>query len=101
MDFVLKLIQLVIYNVIFMYKSGTNKIVPTGPTGTVEENKTIGNKGVTIGHFRGKGNKWDLLSLSQITIRGTKFCRVFTKTNDVNDPSRSSLDLHKILLNQI
>ena len=46
-----------------------------------------------------------LLCLSQVAVKGAKFCvsafsGVFTKTTNVNEPSCSSFDLHKVQLSK-
>lgn len=46
-----------IYSIIVLYELGPSKILAGSyylNVGTEEENKTIGNKGVTTGHFKGK-----------------------------------------------
>lgn len=48
-----------VYIVILLYESGNSKILTSSylysNVGAVEVNKTMDNKGVTTGHFRGKG----------------------------------------------
>ncbi len=52
------IVQPAIHSVIMLYESGTNKLLSGSycylNVGTEEENKTVGNKGITINHFRGQ-----------------------------------------------